>query len=184
MNQAASLVHFAHGADEWYSFTDNSMADDPEMSRDKSLIAAAKKLSKEMFLDGYGQLYFKSETGEVWFETSDSNTEEECREIEKRLKSLDMVHGVRLEAETGPPKDEGWERLWPSRMRWVKNSNPEGINQYSSGGSGKPLRPNYAGTKSKAERDKIKAEFEAGQKTRWTGGHRSIWGERHRCGIF
>lgn len=51
------------------------------------------------------------------------------------------------------------------------NANPEGHNQYGSGsgGSEKPRRPNYVGAKSKAERDKIKADFDKAEALR-TGG--------------
>lgn len=60
----------------------------------------------------YGDLMWNASTKTAWWTTSDSDSEETAQEAERKLKSVDGVEKVIVEAEGYPGRDEaGWEDI-------------------------------------------------------------------------
>ncbi len=92
-----------------------SVAYQPTATEER-LIDTAETLGDELFLDGYGKLFWHPGRQEAWFSTSDSNTAEDATRIAQALDDAGAAE-VTVEAEASPPQDRGWVQLYPKQER-------------------------------------------------------------------
>jgi SPP1 gp7 family putative phage head morphogenesis protein len=106
----------------------NSAQPDPETALEQRLIRIAKEAYRRKREEGspdYGQLFFKSETQEVWYCGADGDTSELFDWLEPLLEEAVGDGHVTIEAEAYPPRDEGWVQLFPKRKPVTTNFNPD-----------------------------------------------------------
>jgi SPP1 gp7 family putative phage head morphogenesis protein len=134
----------AFGLKEAKPLSFNSLEPDPEMALEHLLIEIAKeayrrKTESEDGSPDYGQLFFKSETREVWYCGADGDTSELFDWLEPLLEEKVGKDHVTIEAESFPPRDEGWVQLFPKRKPVTANFNPDQPRdehgRFGSGGS-------------------------------------------------
>jgi hypothetical protein len=120
----------------------NSAKPDPETALEQRLIKIAKEAYRRKRRDGspdYGQLFFKSETREVWYCGADGDTSELFDWLDPLLEKEVGKDHVTIEAEAYPPRDDGWVQLFPKRKPVTANFNPDqprdAIGRFGSGGS-------------------------------------------------
>lgn len=82
-------------------------------STPEQLKVVAKKLRKQIWLDGYGSLYWHPERQEVYYVIADSTETEEWKMAQKILEDVTGVEKVTIQSETPPGDDKGFEKLFP-----------------------------------------------------------------------
>ena len=92
---------------------------DPEMD----FVAEVRKVGEELAVSsdpapmpGYGQI-FRSPNNELWYVGGDGDEDGFADFVQEKLGKFGEVT---YEAEGFPPKDEGWEQLYPKQKMWLK----------------------------------------------------------------
>lgn len=103
-------------------FAENSAEPDPELEQERDLISLATEAKKRKDSPDYGQLFFKSETQEVWYVTADGDDRPFTRWLYPELERVRGVTKVTMEAESFPKQNDGWVQLYPRYKKWVHNT--------------------------------------------------------------
>ncbi len=78
----------------------------------------------ESFLDipglgpDYQRLFWNSTENHAWWESFDGDEEDEVVQIRERLEKIPGVVKVTIESEVSPPRNGGWELIWPKQKQW------------------------------------------------------------------
>lgn len=112
------------GDEDWLGLNnrpvDNSMEPDPELAQEQTMIEVAERLMETKDSPDYGQLFFKSETQELWYVSADGD--DNSRDMEKQLSTVPMIRKVSIEAEGFPPQGKGWVQVYPRWRDWTRNA--------------------------------------------------------------
>jgi len=112
--------------------TTKSADPDPEMDLAARVQEAGKELENHKNpapMPGYGQI-FRGPNSELWYVGGDGDEDGFSDLVQEKLGSLLGVTKVTVEAEGFPPKDEGWEQLYPKQKAWSKRRKTKGASGY------------------------------------------------------
>lgn len=85
----------------------------------EAVVLAAEELSHGGVMPGYGQVFTNPDKGLLWYVGGDGDERGFGDKVKDTLGGLDGVNGVVYEAESFPPKDEGWVQVFPKHREWV-----------------------------------------------------------------
>ncbi len=75
--------------------------------------AAGRVAKSGLLMPGYGQVFVKKGTGQVWYVGGDGDEDGTVKLVNALFKRVIGVETVRCEAEYFPPKDGTWEQVYP-----------------------------------------------------------------------
>ena len=93
-------------------FTNNEETPVAGPNIDELMAAGEALISSPGAMPGYGQIYLKDGTGEVWYVGGDGDTPDFAQTVKDQLMSVAGVTAVLYEAETLPPESEGWSQVF------------------------------------------------------------------------